>query len=141
ASESLGIEHTDAPPQISWQASELVASWRRVINQTAGDARPNLERASIELLRLAQIDPGSKQGIVDELHNLALAAGIDDDEAQAIFERAAKAPADTINSCVLTQPSGGKNALVAFPLQAFEKVRLQRERRNYLFKGLLANSA
>src|SRR5262249_59003992 len=98
-------------------------------------------RASRELLPLAKTPPGTKQGIVDKLTSLPLAAGIDDDEAQAIFERAAKAPADTINSCVLTQPSGGKNALVAFPLQAFENVRLQRERRNYLFKGLLANSA
>ena len=34
----------------------------------------------------------------------------------------------------------GKNALVAFPLQAFENVRLQTEHRNYLVKGLLANT-
>jgi len=33
-----------------------------------------------------------------------------------------------------------KNALVVFPLQAFENVRLQAERRNYLVKGLLANT-
>jgi AAA domain len=86
-----------AAPEISWQASELVASWRRVLNQTAGDVRPNLERAAVELLRLSQIEPGSKQAIVDELANLALIGGIDDDEAQAIFARAAEAPPDPIN--------------------------------------------
>ena len=122
-----------AAPGISWQASELIESWHRVLNQTDGDVRPNLERASVELLRLAQIEPDSKQAIVDELANLALIAGIDDDEAQAIFARAADAPPDPING-------RGKNALVAFPLMPFESVRLQTERRNYLVKGLLANT-
>ena len=114
---------------------ETIASWRRGLNQTVGDVRPNLERAAVELLRLAKIEPGNKQAIVDELHNLAIIAGVDDDEAQAIFARAAKAPPDS----TVTQ-SGGKNALVAFPLQAFENVRLQIERRDYLVIGLLANT-
>jgi hypothetical protein len=127
-------------PEISWQASEEIESWRRVLNQTRGDARPNLERASVELLRLAQIEPSSKQVIVDELHNLALIAGIDDDEAQAIFARAAEAPPDTINGCARTLSAGGKNALEAFPLRAFENVGIQTEGRNYLVKGLLANT-
>ena len=126
--------------EISWTASEAIASWRRILAQTIGDKRQNLERASIELLRLAQIESGSKQAIVDELANLALIAGVDEDEAQAIFARAAKAPPDTINGCAITQPSGGKNALVAFPLRAFENVRIQTEGRNYLVKGLLANT-
>jgi len=121
---------------ISSQASEQIASWRRVLNQTVGDARPNLERAAVELLRLAQIEPGSKQIIVDELANLALIAGIDDDEAQAIFARAAKAPSDPINCRAIT----GKNALVAFPLRAFENIRLDTERRGYLVKGLIPSN-
>jgi AAA domain len=125
-----------AAPEISWQASELVASWRRVLNQTAGDVRPNLERAAVELLRLSQIETGSKQAIVDELANLALIGGIDDDEAQAIFARAAEAPPDPINGRAIT----GKNPLVAFPLRPFETIRLEMERRNYLVKGLLANT-
>ncbi|HMF21359.1 MAG TPA: AAA family ATPase, partial [Pseudolabrys sp.] len=127
------------PVEISWTASEAIASWRRVLAQTIGDKRQNLERASIELLRLAQFEPGSKPAIVDELADMAIAVGIDDDEAQAIFAHAAKAPLDTINGRALA-PSGGKNALVAFPLQAFENVRLQTESRNYLVKGLLANT-
>jgi AAA domain len=130
---TAALEQAELVSEISWQASELVASWRRVLNQTVGDVRPNLERASVELLRLAQIEPDSKQAIVDELANLALIAGIDDDEAQAIFARAADAPPDPING-------RGKNALVAFPLMPFESVRLQTERRNYLVKGLLANT-
>src|SRR5262249_43915139 len=48
-------------PEISWQASEAVASWRRIVNQTTGDKRPNIERASLELLRLAEAEPSSKQ--------------------------------------------------------------------------------
>src|SRR6516225_6185500 len=99
--------------EISWTASEEIASWRRVLNQTVGDVRPSLERASVELLRLAKIEPSSKQIIVDELATFALTAGIDEDEAQAIFARAAKAPPDTRD---LAQSSGGRNALVAFPL-------------------------
>ena len=100
-----------AAREISWQASELIESWRRVLNQTLGDVRPNLERASVELLRLAQIEPGSKQAIVDELANLALTAGIDADDAQAIFARAAEAPPDPINGRAI-QLSAGKNASV-----------------------------
>src|SRR5207248_1649779 len=78
--------------------------------------------------------------IVDELFALALNAGIDDDEAQAVFARAAKAPADTINGCAIGRSAGGKNASLPFPLRAFENVRLQTEQRNYLVKGLLANT-
>src|SRR6516165_4996041 len=121
--------------EISWKASEAIASWRRVLAQTIGDKRQNLERASIELLRLARAEPDSKPAIVDELAEMAIAAGIDDDEAQAIFARAAEAPPDT-----MTQSAGGKNALEAFPLRAFENVRIQTEGRNYLVKGLLANT-
>ena len=128
------LEQAESVLEISSQASEQIASWRRVLNQTVGDARPNLERAAVELLRLAQIEPGSKQIIVDELANLALIAGIDDDEAQAIFARAAKAPPDPINCRTI------KNALVAFPLRAFENIRLDTERRGYLVKGLIPSN-
>jgi len=79
----------DEWPEISWQASEAIASWRRIVNQTTGDKRPNVERASVELLRLTQAEPSSKQAIVDELADIAAGAGIDADEAQAIFARAA----------------------------------------------------
>ena len=120
--------------EISWTASEAIASWRRILAQTIGDKRQNLERASIELLRLAGAEPDSKPAIVDELAEMAIAAGIDDDEAQAIFARAAKAPPDTINGCAVSQAPGGKNALAAFPLQAFENVRLQTDRCNYWSK-------
>jgi AAA domain len=83
---------------------------------------------------------GSKQIIVDELANLALVASIDDDEAQAIFARAAEAPPDPINGRATAELSASKNASVAFPLRAFETIRLETERHNYLVKGLLANT-
>jgi AAA domain len=85
----------------------------------------------VELLRLAQAEPSSKQVIVDELANIAEAAGIDPDEAQAIFARAAHA-SDAAPAI--------KNLPVAYPLQAFGNISLDTARRNYLVKGLLANS-
>jgi len=133
---SAAVEaQAESVAEISWTASEAIASWRRILAQTIGDKRQNLERASIELLHLARAEPDSKPAIVDELAEMAIAAGIDDDEAQAIFARAAEAPPDT-----MTQSAGGKNALEAFPLRAFENVRIQTEGRNYLVKGLLANT-
>jgi hypothetical protein len=45
-----------------------------------------------------------------------------------------------INGCATTQSAGSKNALEAFPLRAFENVRIQTEGRNYLVKGLVANT-
>ena len=133
---SAAVEaQAESVAEISWTASEAIASWRRILAQTIGDKRQNLERASIELLHLARAEPDSKPAIFDELAEMAIAAGIDDDEAQAIFARAAEAPPDT-----MTQSAGGKNALEAFPLRAFENVRIQTEGRNYLVKGLLANT-
>src|SRR5215469_4781074 len=94
---SAAVEaQAESVAEISWTASEEIASWRRVLAQTIGDKRQNLERASIELLRLAQFEPASKPAIVDELADMAIAVGIDDDEAQAIFAHAAKAPLDTM---------------------------------------------
>jgi hypothetical protein len=53
----------------------------------------------------------------------------------------AKAKAEQpINGCATTQSAGGKNALKAFPLRAFENVRIETGGRNYLVKGLLANT-
>jgi AAA domain len=62
------------------------------------------------------------------------------EEAQTAFARAPETPPDAINGRAITESFASKNALVAFPLQAFENVRLQTERRNYLVKGLLANT-
>jgi AAA domain len=39
-----------------------------------------------------------------------------------------------------TATTGSKNALVVYPLQAFENIRLDTERRGYLVKGLLAST-
>jgi hypothetical protein len=128
------VEAQAEPVKISWTASGALASWRRILAQTIGDKRPNLERASIEILCLAKAEPGSKPAIVDQLAEMAVAAGIDDDEAQAIFARAVKAPRS------VAELSIHKNASVTFPLRAFDSVRLQTERRNYLVKGLLANT-
>jgi hypothetical protein len=78
-------------PEISWQASEAITSWCNVLNQTLlnqTNPRPILERAAVELLTLAKMEPGSKPVIVDALHDMAVIASIGDDEAQAIYARA-----------------------------------------------------
>jgi len=149
-------------PEISWHASEAIDSWRRILNQTIGDRQPNLEQAAAELLRLAKTEPdNSKQAIVDALADMATVAGIDDDEAQSIFARAAKrAPQRNDRATTSPEPSAAmspdefgagplhssdaapaiKNLPVAFPLQAFENIGLDVECRNYLVKGLIAGT-
>jgi len=81
-------------PELSCAASDEIDSWRRILAQTNDDPRPNLERAAVELLQLAKMEPGSKSTIVDALHDMAAAAGIDDDEAQAIYASAEKPKAN-----------------------------------------------
>ena len=148
-------------PEISWHASEAIASWRRILNQTIGDRKSNLEQAAAELLRLAKTEPDSKQAIVDALADMATVAGIDDDKAQSIFARAAKcAPQRNGHATTSAEPPAAispdefgagplhssdaapaiKNLPVAFPLQAFENIGLDVECRNYLVKGLIAST-
>ena len=81
--------------ELSWQASEAIASWRRVLDQTRGDKRNNFGRAAIELLRLAEKEPpATRLAIIDEVAAIGAAAAIDTDEAQAIMAAAIEAPAD-----------------------------------------------
>jgi hypothetical protein len=47
---------------------------------------------------------------------------------------------ESLNGRAIAELSTGKNASVAFPLWPFGNIRLQPERRNYLVKGLLANT-
>jgi hypothetical protein len=81
------------PPEISWQANDAIASWSNVVNQALvnqTNPRPILERAAIELLTLAKMEPGSKPTIVDALNDMAVIASISDDDAQEIYAKAAR---------------------------------------------------
>jgi Family of unknown function (DUF5906) len=89
--------HQAHAPEISSKASDLIASWRRVLNQTVGDRRPIFERACGELLRLAKTEPDSKQVIVDELADMAEGAAIAAADAREIFAR-------TAQSCTVDEP-------------------------------------
>src|SRR5262249_46939721 len=74
-----------------------IASWRRTIHQARSENSTTvLERAAIELWRLAKgsLDATVHQAIMDSLHEMADAAGIDPDEAQLIFLAAKDAPPD-----------------------------------------------
>ena len=78
-------------PEISCQAADEIASWCNVVNQALlnqTNPRPILERAAVELLTLAKMEPGSKTVIVDALADMAAIASIGDDEAQAIYAKA-----------------------------------------------------
>lgn len=91
------LEHEALPPEISWEAGQAIESWRKILSNAAGDHERLFERASIELLRLADVegDPQGRQAIVDALYHMAMAAGIDETEAQARMDRASKAPPDS----------------------------------------------
>ena len=82
------------PAEISWEASQAIQSWRNVLAKAQGDRGGIFERAAVELFRLTANDPNGRRAIVDILHHMAVAAGIDDDEAQARMARASKAPPD-----------------------------------------------
>jgi hypothetical protein len=91
---------SDAPPlvedlpEISWEASQVIQSWRNVLAKAQGDREGIFERAAVELFRLTANDPNERRAIVDILHDMAVAAEIDDDEAQVRLARASKAPPD-----------------------------------------------
>jgi hypothetical protein len=96
-------------PEISSQASDALASWRRVLDQTKGDKRWNFQRACDELLHLAEghADPAARQEIVDTLYDIAAAAGINNDDAQAIMAAALHLPrfnGNTLNDNLLDEP-------------------------------------
>ena len=114
---TAALEHAEPVPEISWQASEAVASWRRLLSQTSGDKRANFERASVELLRLANAEAGSKQVIVDELAEMAEAAGIAANEAQDIFARACKAPPDRGPKVERPKRSNGRAHETCVPIE------------------------
>ena len=81
------LETTEVP----WAVSADIASWQRILDHTIGDKHSNLERAALELSQLAEQhagDPPVRQVIIDAIHDLAVAAGIDPDEAQAMMARA-----------------------------------------------------
>jgi AAA domain len=82
-------------PEISWEASQVIQSWRNVLAKAQGDREGIFERAAVELFRLTANDPNERRAIVDILHDMAVTAGIDDDEAQVRMARASKAPPDT----------------------------------------------
>jgi hypothetical protein len=114
---NTALEQTESVPEISWKASEAIASWRRILDRTTGDKCINFERASVELLRLAQSEPASKQVIVDELAHMAAMSGIDAAEAQAIFARASKAPPDRASKVERRNRSNGHGAEKRSPIE------------------------
>jgi hypothetical protein len=78
----------DDVPEISWQASQAIESWRRILEHTAGDKTGNFERGAAELTLLAaQEPPASRSAIIDSLYFMGQAAGLSDDETRGIIAR------------------------------------------------------
>jgi RecA-family ATPase len=86
----------DEPPEIPAGIADSIASWRRTMANAAGNERGILLNAAADLFRTRKvsktvypdIDGIVNQAIVDALYDMAVAAGIGDDDAQAIFARA-----------------------------------------------------
>lgn len=134
------FEADTAWPELPAEVVESIASWRRTVGNARSEFAPDiLGNAATDLFRTRKIirtrypdsDAIVNQEIVDALYDMAETARIDADEAQAIFARAAH-----------TSDAGPavRNLPVAYPLQAFDNVRLNTACRNYLVKGLLPNS-
>ncbi len=86
--------------EIPGPISEAIASWIRTIGHAQYDAKRGIfERAAIELMRLGEslVDAPVRQVIIDDLHELAVLADIDNDTAQAIMVRALASPPDRSN--------------------------------------------
>jgi RecA-family ATPase len=87
----------DGSPEIPPAIAGSIASWRRTMAKTApGNERAILLNADADLFRTRKVSktvwPNSdgivNQAIVDALHEIATAAGIDPDDAQHIFTQA-----------------------------------------------------
>jgi RecA-family ATPase len=93
---AAGMTDQAFAPEIPWQTSQAIESWRRILSNTAGDKSINFQRASVELLRLADREeqPDMRRAIVDSLYEMARSAGIDDHTAQALMVNGDQAPAD-----------------------------------------------
>jgi putative DNA primase/helicase len=95
----------DTLPEISWQASQAIESWRRILDHMRGPKLDTFKRAAVELLRLAEKE-GSLSVIVDELYHMAVSADIDPDTAQEVFAAARSAPPDDFTGpTLLNEPS------------------------------------
>ena len=134
----------DDLPEIRVEVYDKIDHWRDRLDQTAKlKKRDVFERAAADLFLEAEYerDLAAVQAIADAIYVLGRDyAGLNDDDIQYIMVGAKARAEQPINGCATTQSAGGKNALEAFPLRDFENVRIQTEGRNYLVKGLLANT-
>jgi RecA-family ATPase len=105
-------------PEISSQASDDIASWRRILDRTKGDKRLNFERATVELLRLAETEESpARQAIIDAVYELAATAALDDDQTQAIMAHAQEEQADARINGFGTEPLLLRNDPAPAPIQ------------------------
>ena len=158
----------DDQPEIRVEAYDKLGQWRVKLNETEKlKKRDVFERAAADLFLEAEYerDLRAVQAITDAIHILGRDyTGLDDDSIQFVMvgaRSAAERPAsgrsviDEGPPPALSPDGYGveahsahtsdaaiaiKNLPVAYPLQAFANISLDTGQRNYLVKGLLANS-
>ena len=118
----------DDLPEIRVEAYDKLDHWRDRLDQTAKlRKRDVFERAAADLFLEAEHerDLAAVQAITDAVYALgSYHAGLDDEDIQFVMDGAKAKAERPINGCATTQSAGGKNALEAFPLRAFENVRI-----------------
>src|SRR6516165_10018611 len=158
----------DDQPEIRVEAYDKLGQWRVKLNETEKlKKRDVFERAAADLFLEAEYerDLRAVQAITDAIHILGRDyTGLDDDSIQFVMvgvRSVAERPAsgrsviDEGPPPALSPDGYGveahsahtsdaaiaiKNLPVAYPLQAFANISLDTGQRNYLVKGLLANS-
>jgi hypothetical protein len=113
--------------EIPIEIEEAIASWRRTLGHARGNPGPLFQRAAVELWRIASVQPPELcQMVVDALYDMAVSAGISDEDAQSMLHLASSAAPDLLSG--LDTPR--------IRLVAFDDIQLKTERR-YLVKGLI----
>jgi AAA domain-containing protein len=155
------ISDNDERPEFSIAVYDKLDHWRRLLKQSAKmKKRDVFERAALDLFLEAEheSDRGTWQAICDAIYVLGRDhAGLDDDGIQLVMVGAQSRAKRPINGHAASndepppamspneygfeaEPFNARNLPVVFPLQAFENIRLDTERRGYLVKGLISSN-
>src|SRR5204863_1790036 len=150
-------------PEIRVEAYDKIDQWREKLDETEKlKKRDIFERAACDLFLEAEYerDLRAVQAITDAVYVLGRDhAGLDDDGIQFVMvgararverpvnehsflneEPPPNSPNDYSNIEKNSRSNDKTNLPVSFPLQAFDNIRLDPERRGYLVKGLIPST-
>jgi RecA-family ATPase len=118
--DDINVSNSHQMPELPCRVSDEIASWRRVLGQTAGDKRGNFHRAAVDLSLLGANETApTRQVILDDLAAMATLAGVEEGEAQEIIARAAPLRFANIETWASTEPAPREWAVPdRFPLRS-----------------------